>query len=346
MGGDEGNYVNAIGIDEARTPNPEGDARGREGPQRRHQPKRALRRALLGAAGLILGVSSCSPAPEPAHFPSEPAPSPASPPPAAAPSPSPPPAAAAQSADTRPAAPAPAGPITTAAAPKIREVTSYHASRQTPPNVRVQNAEATRRAVVEELFKTASVAFPPQELLFRAFKKERELEVWASGAKGASMTLIATYEICSISGNLGPKRREGDRQVPEGFYTIQYYWPISDYHLEMKIGYPNASDRVFGGSAPGGDIMLHGSCASIGCISMGDERIEELWVMATASSSPKSRVHVHIFPGRDMTALLNDPANAAHKAFWTNVKEGLDRFEQTRQLPTIAVDWRGRYSFQ
>jgi murein L,D-transpeptidase YafK len=214
------------------------------------------------------------------------------------------------------------------------------------PDDRVKNAQATRRAVVEKLFGDAGVAFPPAELLFRAFKKERELEVWAASQKGGAMTRISTYEICTISGDVGPKRREGDMQVPEGFYTIQYYWPVSNYHLEMKVGYPNASDRVFGGKAPGGDIMIHGNCASIGCIAMGDERVEELWVMGTAIHSTTNRVHVHIFPARDMTPLLSANNYATHRAFWMNIKEGLDLFEQSRRLPTIAVDWRGRYSFQ
>jgi murein L,D-transpeptidase YafK len=230
--------------------------------------------------------------------------------------------------------------------PRLRNATGWIASSDTPPNERVRIAKETRTSTVQKLFADAGVAFPPAELLFRTFKHEKELEVWAAAEKGGVMTRVATYEVCRMSGDLGPKRGEGDMQVPEGFYTIQYYWPISDYHLEMKVGYPNASDKVLGQKMPGGDIMIHGSCASIGCIAMGDERIEELWVMATSFHSTERRVNVHIYPSRDMPKLLQDSQHKRHWAFWTNLKEGLDHFEQSRRLPAVSVDWRGRYTFR
>jgi murein L,D-transpeptidase YafK len=240
-------------------------------------------------------------------------------------------------------------PVLLAARPDRRNVTGWISPDGTPPIERVRKAEAARTGTVKNLFADAGVAYPPAELLFRTFKKEKELEVWATSEKGGVMTRVATYEVCRMSGDLGPKRAEGDMQVPEGFYTIQYYWPISNYHLEMKVGYPNVSDKVLGSSFPGGDIMIHGSCASIGCIAMGDERVEELWVMATAFHTPQSperRVNVHIFPSRDMKALLEDKVFERHWGFWANLKEGLDRFEQSRRLPAISVDWRGRYTFR
>ena len=219
----------------------------------------------------------------------------------------------------------------------------------TPHKERDANAKATRTSTVQALFADAGVVFPPAELLFRTFKREKELEVWAASEKGGAMTLVATYEVCRMSGDLGPKRGQGDMQVPEGFYTIQYYWYVSNYHLEMKVGYPNASDKVLGAKDPGGDIMIHGSCVSIGCIAMGDERVEELWVMAKAVHSDVPggrRVSVHIFPSRDMKALLGDKRYERHWPFWTNIKDGLDRFEQTRRLSAVSVDWRGRYTFR
>jgi murein L,D-transpeptidase YafK len=203
--------------------------------------------------------------------------------------------------------------------------------------------------VVEGLFAAARVPFPPSALLFRAFKKERELEVWASPSGDAPMTLVATYEVCGLSGDLGPKRREGDRQVPEGFYRIHYLWPNSNYHLEMKIGYPNDLDRHLSDQiheAPGGDIMIHGTCASIGCLAMSDERVEELWVMASSFQIGDRRVHVHIFPTRDIPALLRDAGYERHHHFWENLQEGYLRFERDHRLFTTSADWHAKYIYR
>lgn len=307
-----------------------------------------LLKILIGTATAVLCAASCvatpSPIEPPANTPRTAVSAPASasafaPAPESAPAPAPASASAAPSASAA---------TPTAPSQGLRSVTSWSTQSDTPHEERVRQAEAARRGVVQKLFADAGVSFPPAELLFRTFKQERELEVWAASHKGAAMTRVATYEICRMSGELGPKRREGDMQVPEGFYRIQYYWPISNYHLEMKVGYPNASDRVLGGREPGGDIMIHGSCASIGCIAMGDERIEELWVMGTSLQASGERAHVHVFPARDMAALAlsSDARYQAHKAFWANIKEGLDLFEKTRRLPKVSIDWRGRYAFQ
>jgi murein L,D-transpeptidase YafK len=202
---------------------------------------------------------------------------------------------------------------------------------------------------VQALFAQAGLPFPPAELLFRAFKKDRELEVWGSATRGAAMAHVATYEICAASGELGPKRREGDMQVPEGFYKVHYLWPNSSYHLEIKVGYPNDLDRALSTQLhadPGGEIMIHGKCASIGCMAMQDERAEELWTMASAVQVGDRRVHVHIFPVRDLAALLREPEHAEHRRFWENLKEGLDRFEGDHRLFETWVDWHARYYYR
>lgn len=304
------------------------------------EPKNKVSRVFWGATRSTVVFAALSACASP----------PPSPPPLA---PSPTPAPTAPSAEVPGSQPPATTPNETAATPAVpsepslrRAVTSWVSPEGTPPKERERKAHETRTGVVKKLFADAGVAFPPGELLFRSFKKEKELEVWAASEKGTPMTLVTTYEICRMSGDLGPKRAEGDMQVPEGYYTIQYYWSISNYHLEMKVGYPNVSDKVLGAKQPGGDIMIHGSCVSIGCIAMGDERVEELWVMGTAFHDADRRVNVHIFPGRNMKSLLDDKAYERHWAFWANIKEGLDQFEQTRRLPAISVDWRGRYSFR
>jgi len=224
---------------------------------------------------------------------------------------------------------------------RVRRFTDWQ-GHDAPLARRGGKAALRRRAVVEALFEEAGVAFPPAELLLRSYKREQELEIWASGARGERMKLVATYAVCAVSGDLGPKRREGDGQVPEGYYRIQYLWPDEAFHLAMKVGYPNASDRALGGSAPGGDIMIHGGCASIGCLAMSDERIEELWAMASETGE---RVEVHLYPTRKLGELLADPAYGEHHAFWANLYEGERMFEETRRPPRVSVDWRGRYLF-
>lgn len=226
---------------------------------------------------------------------------------------------------------------------RVRRPTDWVGDDSVPGVRRAEEAAKHKGAEVERLFAEAGVTYPPAEVFLRIFKQDRELEVWASSQKDAAMSLIATYETCAMSGKLGPKRREGDKQVPEGFYRIEYFWPDSAFYLAAKVSYPNALDRALGGAAAGSDIMIHGGCASIGCIAMSDERIEEIFLMGTSAHYRGRPVHVHVFPGRDMKALLEDPSWQEHHAFWENLREGLEAFERTKRVPTVATGRKGLY---
>ena len=207
-------------------------------------------------------------------------------------------------------------------------------------------AKETKTPIVKQLFADAGVAFPPKQLLLRAYKKELELEVWASSTARGELTHVTTYGICAGSGKLGPKRQEGDYQVPEGFYKIQYLWPQSSYYLSMKVSYPNHSDKILTTNKqwPGSDIMIHGACASIGCLAMSDERIQELWAIASPVQT-SAGINVHIFPTRDREALRSHPSHAKHEAFWDNIYQGHDMFVSDKRMPRVSVGWDGRYSF-
>lgn len=137
------------------------------------------------------------------------------------------------------------------------------------------------RARLSPHFESAGVTYPPGKLVLLAFKEERVLEVWAHGEDGP--VLVREYPIVGASGGPGPKLREGDLQVPEGIYAIDALNPNSAFHLSLRVDYPNASDRqqaaADGRSNLGGDIFIHGGRASIGCLAMGDEAIEELFVL-------------------------------------------------------------------
>lgn len=131
-------------------------------------------------------------------------------------------------------------------------------------------------------FEQAGVEYPPRELVLVGLKKEMALQVYASD--GGEMRFIKSYPILAASGKLGPKLREGDRQIPEGIYKVTFLNPNSSYHLSMRLNYPNEFDcamaRRDGRENLGGDIMIHGKAVSIGCVAVGDEAAEELFVLA------------------------------------------------------------------
>jgi murein L,D-transpeptidase YafK len=208
---------------------------------------------------------------------------------------------------------------------------------------RVAAARQNKAQVLTELFSSAGVAYPPEELYLRAFKHERELEVWA-GARGKPLTKVKTYPFCAASGELGPKRREGDLQVPEGFYTIDLFNPRSTYHLSMRVSYPNESDRILGRRPLGGAIMVHGNCVSIGCIAIEDDPIEELYVLTLDARAKMGRqVPIHIFPRRLDASGLAELAKLPHAteqllAFWRGLEPGWRLFEESRRPPRVSVD--------
>ena len=137
---------------------------------------------------------------------------------------------------------------------------------------------------LKPFFEKAQVTFPPRRVTLLAFKEERSLEVWASNRADGAWRFVREYPILAASGELGPKLRQGDLQVPEGFYRVLWLNPYSQYHLSMKINYPNVFDFDMAKKEKrtnlGGDIFIHGNQMSAGCLAMGDEAIEELFVLA------------------------------------------------------------------
>ncbi|GJD33961.1 L,D-transpeptidase family protein [Methylobacterium aerolatum] len=202
------------------------------------------------------------------------------------------------------------------------------------------NAPVPPATVALMAAKGSSVSAP---VVFRAYKRESELEVWKRGPKG--YVFIKTFPICRWSGQLGPKRQNGDRQVPEGFYAVSQRQmnPNSRYHLSFDVGYPNEYDRAHGGT--GSAIMVHGICSSMGCFAMTNGTVEEIYAIAReALAGGQAAFQFQSFPFR-MTA----ENMAKHRAdpnfpFWQNLKEGSDRFEATGEEPQVSVA-AGRYAF-
>jgi murein L,D-transpeptidase YafK len=181
-------------------------------------------------------------------------------------------------------------------------------------------------------------------VLIRAFKKEAEFEVWKMRPDG-SYVHLKTYPMCRWSGQLGPKIKEGDRQVPEGFYSIApgQLNPNSSYYLSFNVGYPNAYDRALGHT--GGTIMVHGACSSAGCFSMTDRQIAEIYAIArTSLNAGQSAIQMQSYPFRMTAENLAKHRLDPNIGFWRQLKEGNDHFEVTKKEPSVGVCGK-RYVF-
>lgn len=214
---------------------------------------------------------------------------------------------------------------------------------------RVRDAQTAKGAFVKALCEKNGIPLNELELFVRVFKHEQELEVWGKKRSEPSFKLLITYPFCSTSGDLGPKRVQGDYQIPEGFYFIDRFNPYSNFHLSLGVNYPNASDKKLSDpKRPGGDIFIHGSCVTIGCIPLTDEKIQELYLLAVeARNNGQEKIEVHYFPFRmtkaNVTNMTSKPAYAKFASFWATLQSGHDAFEETKMLPTIGVGEKGEY---
>ncbi|WP_058619524.1 L,D-transpeptidase family protein [Methylobacterium indicum] len=185
---------------------------------------------------------------------------------------------------------------------------------------------------------------PSAPVLLRAYKQESEIEVWKQAADGRYVHL-KTFPICRWSGQLGPKTRTGDRQSPEGFYTVaaRQLNPNSAYYLSFDIGYPNAYDRAHGGT--GSALMVHGTCSSAGCFAMTDRQVGEIYALVRdALAGGQAAFQFQAFPFRMTARAMARHRTDRHIAFWRQLKEGSDRFEATGREPLVTVE-AGRYVF-
>ena len=178
---------------------------------------------------------------------------------------------------------------------------------------------------------------PEAPIFVRIFKQESELEVWKQREDGR-FYLFRTYPICHWSGELGPKRATGDKQSPEGFYSVNKWQmnPNSSFHLAFNLGYPNAYDKAHGRT--GDFLMVHGKCKSAGCYAMTDALIEEIYALAReAFAGGQEAFHVHAFPFRMSEENLARHRRNPNYAFWRRLKEAYDYFETTRRVPNVVV---------
>ncbi|MCD6011495.1 MAG: hypothetical protein K0Q79_1357 [Flavipsychrobacter sp.] len=216
---------------------------------------------------------------------------------------------------------------------------------------RVSDAYKKYNDTLAAEFRRKGMAYPPKDIYIRAFKSQNVMELWARNNENNEYKLIKTYSICAISGKLGPKRSQGDRQVPEGYYFIEEFNPKSEYYLSMLLNYPNYTDRMNGTPAHlGGDIYVHGGCVTIGCLPMSDEGIKELYtVCLSAKMNGQEFIPVHIFPTRlnrsGMNYLKNEfPGDYTRQQFWADLKAGYEYFEKYHKLLPVMYSPDGRYA--
>jgi murein L,D-transpeptidase YafK len=210
---------------------------------------------------------------------------------------------------------------------------------------RVKEAYSEKEPIVRQLFASRGLTYPPKQIYLRAFKLEGRLEIWVKQDRANPYVLLKEYAFCTSSGGLGPKRVMGDGQIPEGFYYIDRFNPLSNFHLSLGINYPNQADRIHGTGAPlGGDIFIHGGCASIGCVPITDEGIKELYIVAIeAAASGQTKIPVHIFPSREIKDSELSANNERVRALWQSLKKGIDYFDKYRRPPQVKVDRAGQY---
>jgi murein L,D-transpeptidase YafK len=204
---------------------------------------------------------------------------------------------------------------------------------------------------LQKQFEAKKLSWPPKYVYIRSFKFDKQLEVWVKGDKKEQYKLFKSYKVCMQSGSIGPKRFEGDFQVPEGFYHINEFNPNSNYHLSLGLNYPNASDKILSDAdRPGSAIYIHGNCVSTGCLAITDMPIEELYVLTSyAKDAGQEFIPVHIYPvkfnQKKSEEYLQEAikANPALEKFAASMKQAFDYFETKKNLPIILVNEAGEY---
>lgn len=215
---------------------------------------------------------------------------------------------------------------------------------------RVREAYAQKENYLKKQLTPFQITIGEIQLYIRAFKYEKEIELWAKNRQDSNYQLINTYPVCALSGEIGPKRKQGDLQIPEGFYHINRFNPSSNFHLSLGINYPNKSDQILGSRGKlGGDIFIHGNCVTIGCLPITDNLIKELYVYCIeAKNNGQVKIPVTIFPAKlnetNMQFLKQKYANNnEYLNLWEDLKVGFDAFNSSHTLPDIAFAENGRY---
>lgn len=205
---------------------------------------------------------------------------------------------------------------------------------------RVRNAYTEKWSSLQKNLQSAGFS-GDFEMYIAAYKTEGKLEIWLKTTNQSQYKLFKTYDFCAHSGTLGPKVIEGDGQTPEGFYKINVFNPMSNFHLSLGVDYPNKVDvaRTGKGNKTGGDIYIHGNCVTIGCIPLTDEKIKEVYVLAVeARNAGQGEIPVSIYPFKMTDANLKKYGTPypQHLAFWQSLQKGYMAFDKDKNLAKVT----------
>lgn len=216
-------------------------------------------------------------------------------------------------------------------------------------NKRVKDAYTNKWPALAAELKAKNINSSSLEVFIRIFKKEKELELWVKNKSDLKYTLLKKIPVCASSGDLGPKRQEGDYQVPEGIYDIPSFNPNSSYYLAMLVGYPNKSDRILKTNThAGGEIMIHGNCVTIGCVPLQDDPVKDVYMLCVEAKNNNTSPRVEIYPCRftpENIKLLSGTYNESKNKFWENIKPGYTYFEENKIPAKYSINTKGQYVF-
>ncbi len=217
---------------------------------------------------------------------------------------------------------------------------------------RVRAAINEKQGFVEKKLQENGIILNKLNLIFVVYKNIDLLEVYAKNKQNSRYKQILSYDVCARSGQLGPKRKKGDKQVPEGFYYIDRFNPYSNFYLSLGLNYPNMSDKIKSQAKDlGGDIFIHGSCVTIGCLPMTDDVIKEIYLLAVyAKNNGQNKIPVYIFPFKmtDENQKKYEETYQTNKkmiVFWNNLKDGYDKFTESKKELNVIVSEGGNYIY-
>lgn len=215
-------------------------------------------------------------------------------------------------------------------------------------NKRVKQAYSEKWQGLQTALKAKKIDATNIDVYIRVFKHEGELELWVKNKTDQKYTLYKKLDICAASGDLGPKRKEGDGQVPEGIYDVPFFNPNSNYYLALKVGYPNKSDRILAKGPTGGDIMIHGNCVTIGCIPLQDDPVKEVYMLCVEAKNKNNDLRVEIYPCRfteNNNKLLSKYSDEI-RTFWKGILPAYTFFELNNKPVEYTINKTGNYLFK
>lgn len=209
---------------------------------------------------------------------------------------------------------------------------------------RAELAKSENWPTLSSAIRAIGLEINPLHIYLRCFKQEEIVQLWVSNDPIHDFKLLRNYSFCTSSGTLGPKRKEGDLQIPEGLYHIDRFNPFSQFHLSMGINYPNKADLIHGDKdKPGSDIFIHGECNSVGCIALGNKAIRELYTIAHEAEAQGNRIRVDIFPYKFQNQDSLISMDQEHQDLWTQLQPFCANFEPNYHLMPFSISDAGVY---